>query len=397
MERPTERRSPERQPHTLRLLRRLSGVALAAALLLLLAPRVLDHFGLIGPSAEDRIAEAERAVRAAESYGARPDWPSVAGARQELEAARRLAAQGNHRLARRAARRAMDRATEAQAAALVAGGQAERRVKAVVEDLDGQVNELEDMFEALPAELTRDGRSALQKKMREARKAAATVFLANDEKRFADALAREQEARRALAQTRAALEAAGAPRRPAPGVRPVVAPSPSVTAPAPAAGPTSPAVPYVSEGACPFECCTYRTWTVERATETRVERKKDAPVSFALHPGDKVQALTGAVLVSRLGRARAPRDMTLPGLALRAGDEVSVLHPVGEGFWLVWKDGKTASAQVNERPAAGGRGEPELRLLEKPHFTWWVLVRPPQGRPGWSNQPENFGNKDRCA
>ena len=30
---------------------------------------------------------------------------------------------------------------------------------------------------------------------------------------------------------------------------------------------TAPALPYESPGACPFECCTYRTWTVEAHTE----------------------------------------------------------------------------------------------------------------------------------
>jgi len=238
MQRPSERRSPERQPHTLRLLRRLSALALALAGLLLLAPRVLGYLGLIGPTAEDRIAEAERAMRAAESYGAREDWAPLGGARQELETARRLAAEGDHRGARQAALRATDWASEAQAAALFAERQASQRAQAVVEDLDGQVNELEDMFEALPEGLTRESRSALLKKMRVARKAAATVFLAHDEKRFADALAREQEARRALGETRAALEAAGAPRRPAPG-----GPPPAARATPPPAAPSAAALP----------------------------------------------------------------------------------------------------------------------------------------------------------
>jgi hypothetical protein len=89
--------------------------------------------------------------------------------------------------------------------------------------------------------------------------------------------------------------------------------------------------------------------------------------------------------------------MTLDKLRLQAGDEVSVLHPLGEGFWLVWKDGQTASALLNERPSVRPVGDPELLLAEKPDFTWWVLVRPAQGRPAWSDQPENFGNKDRCG
>lgn len=216
-----ERRSPERQPHTLTLLRRLSALALATSVILLVAPRLLAYFGLIGPSVEDRIAEAERAVRAAESYGAKPDATALAAARQELETARRHAAEGNPRAARAAAARAGERAKEAQATALVEEGDAERQAHAVVEDLDGQVNELENVYEALSPSLTREGRSALLRKMRAARKAAASVFLAHDEKRFADALAHEAEARRVLSETRAALEAAGAPRTtPAPTADP---------------------------------------------------------------------------------------------------------------------------------------------------------------------------------
>lgn len=216
-----ERRSPERGRHTLQLLRRLSALSLAIALILLVAPRLLAYFGLIGPSVEDRIAEAERAVRAAESYGAKPDATALAAARQELATARRHASEGHPRAARAAAARAGERAREAQAIALVREGDAERKAHAVVEELDGQVNELENMYEALSPSQTRDGRSALFKKMRSARKAAATVFLAHDEKRFEDALALEAEARRALAETRGALEAAGAPRStPAPSADP---------------------------------------------------------------------------------------------------------------------------------------------------------------------------------
>src|SRR5918994_5721730 len=143
---PAERRSPERQRHTLQLLRRLSALAVATALVLLVAPRLLAFLGLIGPSAQDRITEAERALRAAESYGARPDSAEMAAARQALEDARRLAAAGRGRGARGAARRATARATEAQAVALVAEGQAQQRADTVVEDLDREVNELENLY-----------------------------------------------------------------------------------------------------------------------------------------------------------------------------------------------------------------------------------------------------------
>jgi hypothetical protein len=216
----TDRRSPERQPHTLQLLRRVAACAFAASLVILAAPRLLAYLGLIGPSAQDRIAEAEGMVRTAEAYGAAADAGAMAAAHHELESARRLAAAGRDRDAKRAARRAVARATEAQAAALVRAGQTERHAQEVVEDLDDQVNELENMYDQVSDKLSRADRSALLKQMRFARKSAAGVFLAHDEKRFADALAEERKARQALADTRAALQAAGAKRTSPPPTSP---------------------------------------------------------------------------------------------------------------------------------------------------------------------------------
>jgi hypothetical protein len=186
--------------------------------------------------------------------------------------------------------------------------------------------------------------------------------------------------------------------------------SPSATlaneAATPASRPASPGapptaalpVPFESEGACPFECCVYRTWSVQRATDVRGARQKDAPVAFTLPAGGKVEALTGVVVVSRLGRARASREVAIEGLGtLRAGDEATVLHPVGEGYWLVWRDGKKGTAQVGPKSDRPGPWDPELNPIETPEFRWWVQVRDGQGRTGWTDAPDHFGNKDRCG
>ncbi len=39
--------------------------------------------------------------------------------------------------------------------------------------------------------------------------------------------------------------------------------------------PTSPPLPYENHGACPFECCTFRTWSVEEADFLTAEQKRD--------------------------------------------------------------------------------------------------------------------------
>jgi hypothetical protein len=112
-----------------------------------------------------------------------------------------------------------------------------------------------------------------------------------------------------------------------------------------------------------------------------VDDRSDAS-AFTLSAGRKIEALTGVVVVSRPGRA---------------GDEAAVLHPLGEGYWLVWRDGKKGSAQVGPKSDRPGPWDPELNPIETPEFRWWVQVRDGQGRTGWTDAPDHFGNKDRCG
>jgi hypothetical protein len=181
--------------------------------------------------------------------------------------------------------------------------------------------------------------------------------------------------------------------RESPPARPMESPQAAASAPANALP-----VPFESEGACPFECCVYRTWTVRRDTDVRTSRDQSAAVAFTVRQGEKVEALTGLVVVGRPGRARASRDVKVEGLGeLRKGDEVSVLHPLGEGYWLVWRDGRKGSGQVGEKSARPGPWDAELNPIEKPEFTWWIRIRDAKGRTGWTDEPDHFGNKDRCA
>jgi hypothetical protein len=167
--------------------------------------------------------------------------------------------------------------------------------------------------------------------------------------------------------------------------------------PSPSAAAGALPVPYEADGVCPFECCVYRSWTVRRATDVRRARRADAPVAFRLAAGGRVDAVTGVVVVSRPGRGRALGNAAVEGLPLRAGDEVAILHPIGEGYWKVWRNGTLANAQVGDPPKVPSRWQPDVQMLEKPEFTWWVQVKDAQGRTGWTSEPDNFGDKDRCA
>jgi hypothetical protein len=67
-----------------------------------------------------------------------------------------------------------------------------------------------------------------------------------------------------------------------------------------------PALPFVDRGACPFEGCVYRDWTVKARVVTYETWDSRAPVRevFATNPGETVTAMTGVVLVTSAGRAQ---------------------------------------------------------------------------------------------
>src|SRR5262245_54362221 len=94
-----------------------------------------------------------------------------------------------------------------------------------------------------------------------------------------------------------------------------------------------PPTPYEDHGACPFECCTYRTWTVKTDTDLRGDRRDAASLVARLRKGDRVEGITGVVVTTRLGKARvlAPITKVATRLRLEAGQTLYVLNYVGEG------------------------------------------------------------------
>src|SRR5262245_25252833 len=194
----TERRKPERRRVVVLLLRRVAIGAVLASLALWLGPRLLVELGILGPSPAERIASAERTLRAAESYGATAKTPSFAEARQALQSARGQMAQGQVREARRAAQRATELAIEAQRHALGEAEQRRRRAQALVTELDARVNALEARFDEVTPGLPKPEVSSLVSSMKEARAAAGLVFLAWEKGEPDRVLAGEAAARVAL-------------------------------------------------------------------------------------------------------------------------------------------------------------------------------------------------------
>jgi hypothetical protein len=150
-----------------------------------------------------------------------------------------------------------------------------------------------------------------------------------------------------------------------------------------------PSVPYFDRGACPFECCTYRRWNVDKPTAMRSAMRDNAPVSFRLKAGEKVVGMTGVVITTQPGILRVLKDTTLRDVSLRRGDKIYLLTNLGEGFSKVWYKGRIFEGDPYD--------ESIFETLQERKSIWWVKVKNRRGQIGWSRQPENFGNVDQCG
>ncbi len=166
----------------------------------------------------------------------------------------------------------------------------------------------------------------------------------------------------------------------------------------------APSLPYEDHGGCPFECCTYRTWTVEADTEVRTDRQDGSPVAFLVRRGEQVVGITGVVVTTKLGRAivREPILIESHKPGLMPGSLVYVLSYVGEGAWKIWVGGQIYETEISSREqiCVGRQGETiacAIQITQEPQTVWWVKVRNSTGQEGWTRQLDHFGNIDACG
>ncbi len=150
-----------------------------------------------------------------------------------------------------------------------------------------------------------------------------------------------------------------------------------------------PRVPFVDNGACPFECCTYRSWTVDKDTTVRTAMRDGASVAFRLKKGERVRGLTGTVITTQAGEVRTLKKTKLGNVTVNPGQTLYLLTYLGEGFHKIWYRGRIYEEETYD---------PEIfRQVREPRSVWWVKVRNSKGKIGWSREPEHFGNKDECG
>ena len=172
-------------------------------------------------------------------------------------------------------------------------------------------------------------------------------------------------------------------------------------------GQTAPTLPYDNPGACPFECCTYREWTVKSETRILVDRRDDAATRFLVRAGEKVVGVTGVVTTLKFGRVRVERERELGvrRTPVRPGAQILLLHYLGEGTWKYWLRGQFDEAFIpspDDCRRAADRSptmsaQCAVQLEEPPETVWWVTIRNREGQVGWTRQVGHFGNIDACG
>jgi hypothetical protein len=170
--------------------------------------------------------------------------------------------------------------------------------------------------------------------------------------------------------------------------------------------PSRPPANYRDNGACPFECCTYRRWSVDADTVIYKDQSEKSGVAFRVRKGEHVVGLTGVVITLKPGKAIVRKATTIGQdrrkIRVKPGDVLYLLHYMGEGFYKIWFNGRiyenempTAPDEIGKPPA--GRKQESIEAQSEPDTVWWVKVRNSRNQIGWSKQNDHFGNMDACG
>lgn len=165
----------------------------------------------------------------------------------------------------------------------------------------------------------------------------------------------------------------------------------------------APPLPYILEGACPFECCMYGDWTAGQRIPVYRNQSDTTQIHFNIEAGDTFQAPTGNVIVSEPGIVGVHKSYELYGYyspanntyrkkpvrnSISEGDTLFVLDYMGEGFWNVWYQGEIYQEDGMEwrfgrYPENRSADEVRATFLKHPETEWWVKIRTQDKKEGW--------------
>jgi hypothetical protein len=169
-----------------------------------------------------------------------------------------------------------------------------------------------------------------------------------------------------------------------------------------------PKLPYYDYDACPFECCVYGNWKLNKDVTAFKNPTAKSPITFTIKKGEEVIAITGFVVTYKVGVTKVLKPIKMgyqengnnneEKLNLKPGEVIYTLHYAGEGYDLFWYKGKTYSDQIS-----GDKLDPNpppahlsLQIISRPKADWWVKVKNHKGKIGWIKNPPYFEGSDSC-
>ena len=163
-----------------------------------------------------------------------------------------------------------------------------------------------------------------------------------------------------------------------------------------------PPMPFEDPGACPFEGCVYREWTAKRPTTARLRRSASSPIAFRLKAGERVQAITGVVVITKPGIVRFTKPWTAGPVHAEPGEMMYLLTYEGEGFITAWFKGAIVRGvdQTNFIGCGPVPGVPSpaprecvADVTQYPVQVWWAQLRNSRGQLGWTSRGrQDFSN-----
>jgi hypothetical protein len=158
-------------------------------------------------------------------------------------------------------------------------------------------------------------------------------------------------------------------------------------------------LPQYDYGACPFECCTYRTWTAKMATSLYDDFIKTGKPSSVVNKGEVVEGVSGVVITTKAGTVRVLKEMVFEQ---EASEEKILLHPedillylrhVGECYDRFWYKGQFL---LGETCITEVGATEVVDVQSMPEWVWWAEIQRSNGEVGWTPEVDHFAGVDAC-
>ena len=158
----------------------------------------------------------------------------------------------------------------------------------------------------------------------------------------------------------------------------------------------NPDINHIIKNACPFEGCRYGEWKVTNRTTLYKEKNTKSKKISIVNTGETVNALTGDVHLKPV-KLIVTKNHTVH----KKNETIWLLNYLGEGNYKAWKNNKFININLPFSPYqemnCSQYSDCWASLEDKYSFIWWVKLKTQTGIIGWSNQAENFKNKNSCC